>query len=43
MRIFSVKQEKPAANFVVNMLRAKGVKADEIRWSSIVSFLYYIL
>ena len=34
-----VKQEKLAANSVVNMLRGKGVKAEEIRWSGIVPFL----
>lgn len=34
-----VKQEKLAANSVVNMLRGKGVKAEEIRWSGIVQFL----
>ena len=34
-----VKQEKFAANSVVNMLRGKGVKAEEIRWSGIVPFL----
>lgn len=34
-----VKQEKLAANSIVNMLRGKGVKAEEIRWSGIVPFL----
>ena len=34
-----VKQEKLAANSVVNLLRGKGVKAEEIRWSGIVPFL----
>jgi hypothetical protein len=34
-----VKQEKLGANSVVNMLRGKGVKAEEIRWSGIVPFL----
>ena len=34
-----VKQEKLAANSVVNMLRGKGVKSEEIRWSGIVPFL----
>ena len=37
--IEGVKQEKLAANSVVNMLRGKGVKAEEIRWSGIVPFL----
>ena len=37
--IEAVKQEKLAANSVVNMLRGKGVKAEEIRWSGIVPFL----
>lgn len=34
-----VKQDKLAANSVVNLLRGKGVKAEEIRWSGIVPFL----
>ena len=37
--IEGVKQDKLAANSVVNMLRGKGVKAEEIRWSGIVPFL----
>ena len=37
--IEGVKQEKLGANSVVNMLRGKGVKAEEIRWSGIVPFL----
>ena len=37
--IEGVKQEKLAANSVVNLLRGKGVKAEEIRWSGIVPFL----
>ena len=34
-----VKQEKLGASSVVNMLRGKGVKAEEIKWSGIESFL----
>ena len=34
-----VKQEKLGAASVVNMLRGKGVKAEEIKWSGIESFL----
>ncbi len=37
--IEGMKQEKFAANSVVNMLRGRGVKAEEIRWSGIVPFL----
>ena len=37
--IEGVKQEKLAANSVVNLLRGKGVKGEEIRWSGIVPFL----
>lgn len=34
-----VKQEKLGASSVVNMLRGKGVKAEEIKWSGIEQFL----
>ena len=34
-----VKQEKLGAASVVNMLRGKGVKAEEIKWSGIEAFL----
>lgn len=34
-----IKQEKLGANSVVNMLRGKGVKAEEIKWSGIEEFL----
>ena len=34
-----VKQEKLGASSVVNMLRGKGVKAEEIKWSGIEDFL----
>ena len=34
-----VKQEKLGAASVVNMLRGKGVKAEEIKWSGIETFL----
>ena len=34
-----VKQEKLGAESVVNMLRGKGVKAEEIKWSGIEAFL----
>ena len=34
-----VKQDKLGANSVVNMLRGKGVKAEEIKWSGIEAFL----
>lgn len=34
-----VKQEKLGANSVVNMLRGKGVKVEEIKWSGIEEFL----
>ncbi len=37
--IDEVKQEKLGANSVVNMLVGKGVKAEEIKWSGIESFL----
>ena len=35
----AVKQEKLGASSVVNMLRGKGVKADEIKWSGIEAWL----
>lgn len=34
-----IKQDKFAANSVVSMLRGRGVKAEEIRWSGIVTWL----
>ena len=34
-----MKQDKFAANSVVSMLRGRGVKAEEIRWSGIVTWL----
>ena len=34
-----IKQEKLGADSVVNMLRGKGVKAEEIKWSGIESWL----
>ena len=34
-----MKQEKFGANSVISMLRGKGVKAEEIRWSGIQAFL----
>jgi hypothetical protein len=34
-----VKQEKLGASSVVSMLRGKGVKAEEIKWSGIETFL----
>lgn len=37
--IDGVKQEKLGASSVVNMLRGKGVKAEEIKWSGIEQFL----
>lgn len=37
--IDGVKQEKLGAASVVNMLRGKGVKAEEIKWSGIEQFL----
>lgn len=37
--IDGVKQEKLGAASVVNMLRGKGVKAEEIKWSGIETFL----
>ena len=37
--IDSVKQEKMGASSLVSMLRGKGVKAEEIKWSGIEEFL----
>ena len=37
--VAGVKQEKLGAASVVNMLRGKGVKAEEIKWSGIEAFL----
>ena len=34
-----IKQDKLGADSVVNMLRGKGVKAEEIKWSGIETFL----
>ena len=37
--IDGVKQEKLGADSVINMLRGKGVKTEEIKWSGIETFL----
>ena len=37
--IDGIKQAKLGADSVVNMLRGKGVKAEEIKWSGIESWL----